>query len=193
MITKIDKETIDFVCKHKLTFTQFAICLLIYHKDTAGIIQIGEEIGIIGDALLRVKEFPDKYISELNDLIDRGYVINKSRIPTEIELDYLILTSKFTSDFGDPLTESEDMAKELWDAYPKHILIDNREVSAVSCIYEQFADRYLKAIKNSKKTHKQAMGAVYALGTYAEMGIEKWVGSRQWELKNEPKPKSHIS
>ena len=54
MLYEIDNETIDFLCEHKLTLNQFAICLLIHKKDTATMIRINTEIGKIGAAVNRL-------------------------------------------------------------------------------------------------------------------------------------------
>jgi hypothetical protein len=194
MLTKIDKDTITFISKHKLTFQQYAICLLIYHKDTASMIQIEEEIGLIGNCLLplRTKDSNGKpqYKSELEDLIDRGYIINRGK-SNKYELDYLVLTPKFTDSV---LVNIHTAPKEIWNEYPRLISVEGKEFSAKSCDFDEFCDLYLKAINWDISEHQRVKEAVKTIkeqgGNYAKMGIKKWVGSRQWdEMELTVKPK----
>ena len=78
MLFEVDRETIDFLCKKEITFNQFCLCLLIYKKDVASIIQLTEELGYLGDCLLPIGTDSNgkyKYKTEIQDLIDKGFVL----------------------------------------------------------------------------------------------------------------------
>jgi hypothetical protein len=195
MITKIDKETVQFICKHKLTFQQFCLCLLIYHKDVSSIIQINEEISVIGDCMIPVTIGGVKnYKHETNDLVDRGYLVNNNP-RGEYSLDYFALTPKFTKDFLVDLTEAP---KEAWEAYPKRLLIDNKELTSKTCTYDEFASEYLRGINFNIKEHKKAMLHLELMkkkSKYASCGIKKWAGGRLWneeDLDKMSAPKSKL-
>lgn len=200
MIGRIDKETVQFICKHKLTFQQFAICLLIYHQDIASIIQIQEENGgsKIGDGLIPVKfnKQTNKmdYKHELTDLVERGYILNQNPVANEFILDYFKITPKFTKDF---LVDVLEAPQEAWNAYPKFVLIGEKEVLAKTTDFDEFVKKYLKAINYTIKEHKIAMEDIAMIkknSKYAPTGIEKWVGGRLWKERQgeSSRPKSRI-
>lgn len=184
MIYELDKETIDFICKHKITLNQFAICLLIHKKDTATIIRIGEEIGVVGNCMIPtgVVEGKTKYKKEIVDLLDRGFIITNFLDKNEpYALDNFILTDKFMEGF---LTHETDMFTELWDEYPKFLHIQGLDYPAKSTDFDDLQVKYIKAIKSSKKKHIEILSKLRSYketNTYALMGIEKFVGSRHWD------------
>jgi hypothetical protein len=192
MLYEIDNETIDFLCKYKLTLNQFAICLLIHKKDTATMMRINNEIGIIGNYLIPNgvdTQGKKRYIKEIDDLIDRNFLrltfIDKD---DKYALDNFEVTNKFTDEF----IQEVDMFEELWMEYPKFLFVNGLEFPAKSADYDELEQKYLKLIKNSKKKHKEIIDKLQqfkSTNTYAQMGIEKFIGSRQWdnitgEIKN---------
>lgn len=194
MIYELDKETINFICKKKISFNQFAICLLINARDTAGIIQIQEELGFIGDRL--IKKGDRTYINELDDLIDRGFILNHEIDKKDFyALDNFVVTPEFTTGF---LGDIDEMCKELWSEYPSTINIRGAEYPTKACDYDEFCKVYIKAIKSSIKTHNEIIAKLKKFksshNNYAEMKIMNFVGSRHWEnLQNESsKPKIRL-
>lgn len=184
MIAKIDKETVQFICKHRITFQQFALCLLIYHNDTASLIQIEEEIAHIGDCLIPTGK--GDYKQEITDLIERGYLINNNK-KNEYVLDLFVLTPKFTNDF---LVDISQAPQEAWDKYPKNLLINNQEVTTKSCNYDEFVTMYLKAINWDIKQHKKALRDIELIkkqSKYAKVKIMNWAGGRLWNEREEEK------
>lgn len=184
MIYELDREVIDFLCKKKITFTQFAICLLVYKKDTATIIRMEEEIGRLGDCKIPLGN--NVYKSEIDDLIDRDYLVHeKKNKALEYHIDNLIVTTKFLRGFID---EEANMAQEFWNIYPKQININGLAVPSTACDYDEFEVKYLKAIKSSSGVHKEVMSKLRAMvedNPYAPMTIMNFVGSRHWENLNE--------
>lgn len=196
MLYEIDNETIDFLCEHKLTLNQFAICLLIHQKNTATIIRINNEIGVIGNYLIPNGvdlQGKKKYIKEIDDLINRNFIrltfVDKE---DKYALDNFEVTSKFTDD----LHQESDIFEELWQEYPRFIYVQGLEYPAKSTDYDELKEKYLKIIKNSKKKHKEIILKLKEFkinNPYAQMGIEKFVGSRQWEsLTDNSKPISKL-
>lgn len=179
MITELDNETLTFLCERKLTFSQFVICLLVYKKDYASIIKYSNEIGYIGDTYIKSSK---GYIKELDDLIERGYLLyHGAKDKKDYELDDFILSPSFTDGF---LVDIEDVCKELWDAYPKHLLIQGNLVNAKVADYDEFSIKYLKTINNRIKKHKEVMEKLKIMlniTPYAPMSIMNFVGSRHWE------------
>ena len=95
MLTRIDKETLDFMSKKKLSFNQFCICLLIHNRDVAGIIQYTDRIGFLGSG---TKVNPDKTeVKEITDLINRGFLRHAGTDKQNYySLDNFDVTEKFT-------------------------------------------------------------------------------------------------
>jgi hypothetical protein len=174
MITNIDKETIAFLCAKKITFNQFCICLMIHYEDLEGIIKYTAEIGYLtGGSVMKPNK---KVVKELDDLLDRGFLSFKGQ--DRYDLDNYEVTEKFTKGFLDTLN---DKAKQLWNAYPAHILFgsDPKPV-AKAVMYDDFEELYLKLLKQDVSVHETVMGVVKKL-TSAPMKIDKFVGSRHWE------------
>lgn len=192
MLHKIDKETIDFICKHKLTFTQLGICILIHEQNGSVIMRVNKEVGMIGDCL--IEQDNGKYKTEINDLIDRGFI---KQISTSPELSEPFAFDNFKlSDFvtRELMTSLEEAAQELIDNYPSSVLVGGIEYPARSCDFEELEKNYLKAIKSSVNKHRQVIARLIAYrerNTYAQVGITKFVGGRLWEtLEDTTKVKS---
>lgn len=178
MIFDIDKETIDFLCKNKLTFTQYCICLLIHKKDATTIIKLQHEVGYIGDSLIAQED--GKYKTEFLDLVDRGF-IKRIRTAPKGEpklLDDFALTAKFEEDWIAPI---ERAPQEFFDVYPNHVLVNGIDYPAKSCDFDEMSEKYLKAINHSIRKHREILPKIKALGQYAPVGIMKAIGGRLWD------------
>ncbi len=183
MIYELDKETIDFICKHKLTLNQFAICLLIHKKDGATIIRLNIELGVIGDCMIPVGKGSDgktKYKKELVDLIDREFIETVHPVHG-YEIDNLKVTAKFTDEFITPLALAHE---EFFEAYPKTIYVNGIEYPARSCDFDEMRVAYTKAIKGSVKKHKLILASLESdkqTSQYAKVNIMNYIGGRIWE------------
>jgi len=193
MINKIDEETLDFICRKNLTIGQFGICLMIYHKDVAGIIKYCEEIGYLGDSMITKKD--GKTITEIDDLLERGFLLNHGLDKREeYALDNFVVTEQFTKGF---LIGTEDVAQELWDAYPRYILINNEEKPTKVCDFEDVEEKYLKTIQCNIKTHQSVIRKLEnykKTNKYAPCNLMNFIASRYWVdyMKDESAPKSRI-
>jgi len=193
MITQIDKRTLDFLVKKKLTFNQFCMCLMIYHEDVAGIIKYTDQVGFLtGGTIIK----PDgSKVNELNDLIKRGYLahtIIDEREP--YNLDNYTVTDKFIKGF---LDRFDEYAKELWAEYPKEGKIGNHDpFPAKSVDFDEFKEKYIKILKEDIDEHEVNITRLREYKKqhqYAEMGIMKYIGSRHWQnLSTDGKPKIRL-
>lgn len=180
MITQIDEQTLDFLGKKRLTFNQFCMCLMIYHQDIKGIIKYTNEVGFItGGTVMK----PDKTeVNELEDLLKRKYLkhtfIDKNDY---YSLDNFSVTDAFSKGFLDGFDEC---AKELWTIYPKQGMQGNNIFPAKSIDYDEFKDKYIGILKSDITIHTtniERLKTYLKSNTYAEMGLEKYIGSRHWE------------
>lgn len=193
MINKIDEETLDFICRKNLTIGQFAICLMIYHKDVTGIIKYFNEIGYLGDSLITKKT--GEKVTEIDDLLERGFLLNHGLDRSnEYALDNFVVTEQFTKGF---LIGTEEVAQELWEAYPKFILINNEEKPTKVCDFEDVEEKYLKTIQCNIKKHQSIMRKLETYkktNKYAPCNLMNFIASRYWEdyMKDESAPKSRI-
>lgn len=179
MITQIDKETLDFLCKKKITFNQFCMCLLIMHKDAVAIIRYTNEIGFITGGTYRTPK--NKEINELKDLLDRGFLKHDNIDKNDYySLDNFLITEKFSKNFGDHYKEA---AKEFWDAYPIAFNIKGvRTETARAVDYDEFEQKYMEIIKGDFGEHKRAMEKLSNMDkNYAQMKIMNFIGSKHWQ------------
>jgi hypothetical protein len=145
---------------------QFLFCCLIYERKFNLIYKIFNERGGFD-------------IDELNDLADRGYVINLNK-EDQTYCDMYSVTEKFKKEiYG----EEYSMWNELINTYPQFIFIEGRRIPAQSTDLDQLKVVYFAKIARSVKRHKE----IIDLLTYASdhdminMGIEKWIKGEQWK------------
>jgi len=178
MITDFDKETIDFLCTNKLTFNQFAICLLIFRDDTTTIIKITNEVNVIGDCMIPLGD--GKYKTEMDDLIDRKFLL---RVKEDKKEPYLLDNFRVNDKLKDIFTLN-DITQEFFDAYPAKLIVNGVEYPARSCDFDELEEKYIKAIKSNLAKHKEIVKKLTASkerSPYALTGIMKFIGARGWE------------
>lgn len=150
-----------------MTANQFLICYLVYHKDGKNIIKYTNEVG----------QFER---DDILYLIDHDFIL--TTVKGIYEIDNFVVTPKFSELI---LIEGNTAAKELFDVYPKWISIDGKEYSARSCGLTRVEIIYPKAIYNDIVLHRTIIDIVKVYkkyNNYAEMGIDKFIDSRHWEL-----------
>jgi hypothetical protein len=196
MITTIDKETLDFLGKKKLTFNQFCICLLLHEGDISKVIQYTAEVAYLTGGTVLTSE--TKKVNELDDLVAKGYVkfnwINKD---DKWDLDNYAVTEKFTQDF---LDKFKIYAKELWDLYPTDMWL-NGEPKTVAKIYpyEDYEADYTKLLKTDISVHQKAVAPLKewrkANPCYAPINLKNYIGVRYWEqlkLQTDERPRPRL-
>ncbi len=181
MITEIDKETLNFISKKKLTFNQFCVCLLLYNKDFTAMQQYTHEIGYLTGGSY-IKPNRDE-VNEVEDLLARGFIIHEGRDKKNYyDLDNFTVTDKFTKGFIDKYEEACD---EFWKLYPNNFFINGKESPTAKVMdYEEFKKVYINIIKSDFSLHSNIIGKIrIALSNskYATMKISNYLASKQWE------------
>lgn len=170
MIFVETEKFIDFLVKHKLTPNQFMFCYLKASYDMPSFRKYIKEVGFFK-------------MEEIKDLIAKGYVEDFNTEGRDYVDSYLV-TPKFTKEI---FIETEQAGEELWKAFPPFIHINSTRVSARSCDKEVLIKSYCKKIKNNKNIHEEVLSLLKQAVERNEikMGIEKWVGSEQWNILKE--------
>lgn len=159
-------DYVDFLSRHNMSGDQFLFCCLIYEKKFDLIYKIFNERGGF-----------DR--DELNDLEDRGYVINLNK-ENDTYADMYTVTPKFKDEiYG----EEYSMWKEFVDTYPQFIFIEGRRIPAQSTDLDALKNIYFSKIARSVSKHKKVMQALIYASDHdmINMGIEKWVKGEQWK------------
>jgi len=178
MLLKIDSETVDFVCKHKITFNQLAICLFVLRKDVTSIIKIKHNVGYIGDCLIPLTGETATHIQEMDDLVNRKFLIRKLYDKNEpYAFDTFDLNPGFKKEFRTP----EEIGEEFFNSYPKTIIVNGVELSARTCDFQEMIAAYFHAIKGGIRLHENIVNLLKEKGGYATVGIMKYIGGRVWE------------
>lgn len=165
---------VDFLCKHQITPSQFLLLMLVNDKANHDIIKYDHQMG-------------GWTAAEIEDLIKREYLLDLN-VGNQMYADSTVVTDKFTSAL---LIDAEDAGQELWDAYPWFLNIRGEKYAAKSTNQDKLFKLYHRKIHGNVITHKRVMKLLQIAQEKGllNMGIEKWVGSTQWnaiaELENE--------
>src|SRR3569623_1627873 len=109
MISEI-KEWVDFLCELKISANQYLICMLVHHKDNPSTIKYHHE------------NYNNRFTHvEIDDLVDREYLLRLSKDTKNYNLDYFTTTAKFMSEF---IIDEDDAGDEFWDAFPSWIYMN---------------------------------------------------------------------
>jgi hypothetical protein len=172
---------INFLVKHNMTANQFMFCYLKANYDIAHFKKYAtNRKNYVAEAKAEGRTVPGGVISsdELKDLVHRGYLEDFNDKGRDY-IDSYLVTPKFTKEM---FIETEQAGEELWATYPPFITINTSRVSARSCDKDTLIKTYCKRIKNNKKIHDEIITLLKEAISKDEirMGIEKWVGSEQW-------------
>jgi hypothetical protein len=171
------------VCKLGVDNNQFhLLCLLAMkerNKTSADIEQYKSEYNF---------HHPDgnRYIIEMiRDLEKKGLIEDLNARDEQYKYynaDLLMITPKFTRFLYE---ETSTMAEELWKVYPSWLWVNGKRASARSnTSLEEVEEIYSRVVKRDKRLHAKILRLVkshYNSGI-AEMGIDKFIKSRHWEL-----------
>jgi hypothetical protein len=168
--------------------------LLLHQRDIASIIQYTYEIGFLsGGTVIR----PDrKKVNELQDLIDRNFLVHDLIDKEDIHsIENYVLTEKFLR-IIDVNAKYKQAAAEFWAKYPNIIHINGRDsATGKSVEYDDFVDKYTEILKKDFNLHKQIMEVLnkqVKASPYAQMGIMKYLGSKQWEGESNVQQQSQL-
>lgn len=166
-----DRKFLDALCRLQITPTQFYLMYLLHTRKYADISTYHEKVG----------EFP---VREVDDLIDRGLVIDMNKPGEPIYADLLSLTDAAQTLM---FVATQECGEDLWTSYPSFIIVNGSNVPAKTCDKDEIMDLYGDVIAYNPVLHRRVMEVIdYAKRNgLITMGIEKWVKSRQWETVEE--------
>jgi hypothetical protein len=166
----------EFLCKHKLTPNQFWLCYLIHLDDKDMMYEYLKNVGKFSKDDIKVLE-------------QKGFIFNNNPEDEAGESKYAFKHFIATSTFKELIfVDSSEAFQELWNSYPDYLNIENKRIPAKSVDYDALEKVYSKLLKNDLVLHKEIVSLVKSAVTNnkIQMGIEKFVKSRQWEaLRNE--------
>ena len=178
-----EEKTIDLLIKHKINASQLHFMYLI-HSGSSQIYRIAEE----------GKKF---YRSEIEDLIDRGFIENMNITRSTLDDEYRVsVDTPEGKNILEFFNEDITMGDELWAVYPYSFMGGDRTFAAKTCDREEITEIYIKRIKGSAKKHREIISLVKrAIAmNLINTGIEKFVKGEQWEyLKEEVNKLSEIT
>lgn len=130
--------------------------------------------------------------SEIQDLIDRGLVLNLNT-GDRMYPDFLVITDKFASYF---ITLDVKDAEQFWNKYPNTIDVNGRKFKTKTLPKDEILSKYQKAINYDEKTHKIALKQLeYDIKKgLISTKIDKYIDGRPWEeyVEEEIKPNSNV-
>jgi len=161
-------EFVKILARKKVTADQFVFLYLTHTNDFTSLYRYISE----------VRKFE---LKELEDLEDRGYLINLNPKSNQTFADNYIVGDKFLE--GILLPDAEKAAQEFWDAYPAYAFFNAKRAPLKSCDKEKFTKMYVSKIKYSTHEHLRILAALdYAKrNELTNMSIVNWIASEQWK------------
>ncbi len=172
-------EFTNILIKTRLTANQLYLCFLLHEKD-------------VGNTELYRKHFGFFSTEDVKELIKKDFIFN-TRSDGEFQFIDLHSTPLFNNLVS---VNAEEEGEELWREFPSWLLINGRKAPAKAISQEKLIEDYLRAIKNSKKLHREIILKVRAWkdnnNGYATMNIKNFVGSKHWETLDETEGRESI-
>lgn len=159
----LNTDAINYLCKRmEITLPQLFVISAIYHKDFSSIRD-------------RTKDIPPE---DIDALVSKGLLIN-TNMPGQRYADRYMLSDKCVASIG---IASGLCGEELWKTYPWSFESGDKVFPAKTVDKDALIKLYLRRIGNSMATHRKVMRILIRLVEAGgiKMGIEKWVGSEQW-------------
>lgn len=136
-----------------------------------------------GDLANFTKCYKDAYKitpTEINNLIEKDLMGS----PTfgDYSFSKLYVTEKFKKEY---VLETEEWAKELFEAYFKKIEINNRIIPARNMSLESFTKKYMDIVNGNKKEHEKILETTikYVDGrSTGDLGLAKYLETKFWEI-----------
>ena len=166
MILESPGQWVDFMCKHSMTPTQFLFLYIIYENDYPALYKYVQENGGFD-------------MSELNDLEERGYMVNDNPNLASSLADCYTVTNKFIKELYN--TDVNTAYEEFFEAYPVQIYVDGRRLPGRNATLKT-RTYYKKKIATKRALHKKVMNCLdYAKrNNLVTMGMEKWIETEQY-------------
>lgn len=176
------QEEINIYINSGLTPTELFILRLLF-------LAIDEEPKYLLNYLSNVKDGKQLFRQVLESLKEKKVILSTFKVPAEGEtLNYKNIP--FNKNFSKMyIRESNEMGKELFDAYPPFLNINGKLCSIKNFTkanlfsFEEFCLFYAKAIKNASVTHERVMDALLFAKekNLINYSIIEFIASHKWE------------
>ena len=174
MISDIGKY-IDFLTENKISEHQFLILWLVHTKDKDNIAKYK-------------KVFREFNITELDDLIDRGWIDDFGLVKDgkrTFNIYDFVVTDIFIKA---AIVDIDDAYEELKKVYPKWFTINGERVPAIGGDPLKISKMYFQCHKGNKLAHEKIINITkkYHEKTKKPMvKLENYIANRMWELLEE--------
>lgn len=178
---------IDFLGDHNMTSRQFLLCWILFldkreHK--------GNPLPDDGPAIANIYRFVENvggwHNEEIEDLVQRGYLVDRGSDPRNIYPDDLVVTDKFV----DEVLATQSQFEEIWETYPA--FMDNFEdqrkdkIPLKAAVKEDIEEMFYRRCKSKKRFEKMLQALQWAKKHgKIKMGIKKWLGGEYWKAHYE--------
>jgi hypothetical protein len=173
MVYPLDKY-VDVLLKLDISPIQVLFCQIIYERRHDLLYKIAQE----------GQTFPKKF---LDDLVDKGLIVDTNPSETSKYADYYEVTKLFADAFYSASTNDGD---EFWKAYPPFITIDGKKIPSKAVNKEELVKWYHKHVGSVHDHHKVMAALKFAKERkLISMRIDKWLQAESfvdlWEMMKE--------
>lgn len=161
------KQMMDFMIKTGLRESQIVFLYIILKKDYPELYRYCQEISAFKK-------------SEIQDMVDKGYVTNTSPDDPGMYADSFEVTEKFRKlVFAE---RPELLFEEFWNSYPNFLFIEGKKFPTKGTNMETLEENYIKLIKENVGLHNSIIASVEwgKSRGYLTTGILKFFESQGW-------------
>lgn len=162
-----ENRYVDFITKHKLTQPQFLLLHLLYKNKKDLIKKYKQTFPTDDNSMIGIRA--------LNDLIDRKFVIKTDKGYTLGELFLDVYIDEYTA--GD----------EIWELYPKFIIIKEVNIPLTTMDKNLFRKIYIDKILYNREEHLEVVKDIQygKEKQLINLGIDKFLNSEFWKTIRE--------
>lgn len=166
---------LDALVRYNLTPNQYVFLFLTHARQYAALYKF-------------VQEGPGFSTTEIDDLVQRGYILNLNK-SGYYYVDLFLVSEQLGNDLFEQ--DAEKAALEFWNTYPIQIFDRDRNetFSLLTTHKAKFLEDYYLKVGHSAEKHARVMEALhYAIDhRLIDMTIRQWFDSEQWEAMLELK------
>lgn len=178
---------IDFLGDHEMTTRQFLLCWILFLDKRE---HSGAPLPDEGPAIANIYRFVENVggwsDEEIEDLVRRGYIVDRGNDPRNIYPDDLIVTEKFVTE----VLATRSQFEQLWDEYPAFMDAPEdyrkEKIPLKAAVKEDIEEMFYRRC-NSKSRFEKMMKALKWARKHGKikMGIKKWLGGEYWKAHYE--------
>lgn len=180
-------EFVDFLIEHDLTADQFLYCALLSSEVEDAKYNLPSK----KDAISSFYEYYNNVVNQkeantwkqsiLDDLVDKGYLVNKNN-EGEYQYDRFEVTNKFIDLVFEECDSQMEKFNEFWHEYPSfYETSDGQKLNIKAVNKEMLFSTYKKAL--SEVEHEIIIKCLKIAKAKDEVNcrIDKWLNSHRWE------------